>query len=120
MLRQGLTTGQVDIDLAADLSKVRSDSLADAMRHAQTVGENWATKRSAKKAGLVNQALAGNLMPGQVSGIAGPLSAGVPTAWSGISDIAWNIPTGYAPSPGRGFYPQFGSQDTGAYFGSIS
>ena len=90
------------------------------MRHAQTVGENWATKRSAKKAGLINQALGGNLMPGQVGGIAGTLSAGVPTAWGGISDIAWNIPTGYAPSGMSSFYPNWGSQDTGAYFGSMS
>ena len=120
MLRQGLTTGQVDIDLAADLSKVRSDSLADAMRHAQAVAEKWATNRSAKKAGLINAALSGNLMPGQVGGLAGTLSAGVPTAWSGIADIGWNIPTGFAPSGMGMFRPTWGSHDTGAYFGSTS
>ena len=120
MLRQGLETGQPDIDMRADLSKVKSDSLADAMRHAQSLSESLRQRDAAKRSNLMSQALTGRLMPGQVSGMAGTLSAGVPQAWGGISDIGWNIPTGYAPSGYGSFYPDWRSQDTGAYFGSIS
>jgi len=120
MLRQGLDTGQPDIDLRADLSKVKSDSLADAMRHAQSLSESLRQRDAAKRSGLMTQALSGRLMPGQVSGMAGTLSAGVPQSWGGISDIGWNIPSGYASSGYGGFMPNWRSQDTGAYFGSIS
>jgi len=120
MLRQGLETGQPDIDLRADLSKVKSDSLADAMRHAQGLSEGLRQRDAAKRSSLMSQALSGNLMPGQVSGMAGTLSAGVPQSWGGIADIGWNIPAGYAPSSYGGFMPNWRSQDTGAYFGSSS
>ena len=120
MLRQGLETGQPDIDLRADLSKVKNDSLADAMRHAQGLSESLRQRDAAKRSSLMSQALSGNLMPGQVGGMAGTLSAGVPQSWGGIADIGWNIPTGYAPSGYEGFTPDWRSQDTGAYFGSIS
>ena len=120
MLRQGLETGQPDIDMRADLSKVKSDSLADAMRHAQSLSESLRQRDAAKRSNLMSQALTGRLMPGQVSGMAGTLSAGVPQAWGGISDIGWNIPTGYAPSGYGSFYPDWRSQDTGAYFGDTS
>ena len=120
MLRQGLDTGQPDIDLRADLSKVKNDSLADAMRHAQGLSESLRQRDAAKRSSLMSQALSGNLMPGQVSGMAGTLSAGVPQSWGGIADIGWNIPTGYAPSGYGGFMPDWRSQDTGAYFGSLS
>ena len=120
MLRQGLDTGQPDIDLRADLSKVKNDSLANAMRHAQGLSEALRQRDAAKRSSLMSQALSGNLMPGQVSGMAGTLSAGVPQSWGGIADIGWNIPTGYAPSGYGGFMPDWRSQDTGAYFGSLS
>jgi len=120
MLRQGLDTGQPDIDLRADLSKVKNDSLADAMRHAQSLSESLRQRDAAKRSSLMSQALSGNLMPGQVGGMAGTLSAGVPQSWGGIADIGWNIPTGYASSGYGGFMPNWQSQDTGAYFGSVS
>ena len=120
MLRQGLDTGQPDIDLRADLSKVKNDSLADAMRHAQGLSESLRQRDAAKRSSLMSQALSGNLMPGQVGGMAGTLSAGVPQSWGGIADIGWNIPTGYAPSGYGSFMPNWLSQDTGAYFGSSS
>ena len=87
MLRQGQDTGQVDIDLRSDLSKLKNDSLADAMRHAQGLSEGLRTKDSAKRAGLNSQALTGMLDPGQVGGMAGTFSAGVPQSWGGIADI---------------------------------
>ena len=120
MLRQGLDTGQPDIDLRSELSILKNNSLADAMRHAQGLSENLRTRDSAKRSSLMSQALTGQLMPGQVGGMAGTLSAGVPQSWGGISNIGWNIPTGYAPSGYGGFTPDWRSQDTGAYFGSVS
>ena len=120
MLRQGLETGQPDVDLRADLSKVKSDSLADAMRHAQGLSESLRQRDAAKRSSLMSQALTGQLTPGQVSGMAGTLSAGVPQSWGGIADIGWNIPSGYASSGYGGFMPNWRSQDTGAYFGSSS
>tara|TARA_B100000949_G_scaffold69175_1_gene61511 strand:- start:11283 stop:12260 length:978 start_codon:yes stop_codon:yes gene_type:complete len=120
MLRQGLDTGQPDIDLRADLSTLKNNSLADAMRHAQGLSEALRQRDAAKRSSLMSQALSGNLMPGQVSGMAGTLSAGVPQSWGGIADIGWNIPSGYAGGGYGGFMPNWRSQDTGAYFGSIS
>ena len=120
MLRQGLDTGQPDIDLRADLSKVKNDSLADAMRHAQGLSEALMQRDASKRSSLMSQALTGQLTPGAIGGMAGTLSAGVPQSWGGISDIGWNIPTGYASSGYGGFMPSWQSQDTGAYFGSTS
>ena len=120
MLRQGLDTGQPDIDLRADLSTLKNNSLADAMRHAQGLSEALRQRDAAKRSSLMSQALSGNLMPGQVSGMSGTLSAGVPQSWGGIADIGWNIPSGYAGGGYGGFMPNWRSQDTGAYFGSIS
>jgi hypothetical protein len=121
MLRQGQDTGQVDIDLRSDLSKLKNDSLADAMRHAQGLAEGLRTKDSAKRAGLNSQALTGMLDPGQVGGMAGTFSAGVPQSWGGIADIGWNIPSGFAPGGGGGFMPNW--KDLGnatPYFGASS
>jgi len=120
MLRQGLDTGQPDIDLRADLSTLKNNSLADAMRHAQGLSEALRQRDAAKESNLRSQALTGRLTPGQIGGMGGSLSAGVPQSWSGISDIGWNIPTGYASSGYGGFMPNWRSQDTGAYFGSSS
>jgi len=121
MLRQGQDTGQVDIDLRSDLSKLKNDSLADAMRHAQGLSEGMRTRDSAKRAGLRSQALTGNLTPGQVGGLSGTLSAGVPQSWSGISDIGWNIPSGFAPGGGGGFMPNWKDMGNATpYFGASS
>jgi hypothetical protein len=121
MLRQGQDTGQVDIDLRSDLSKLKNDSLADAMRHAQGLSEGLRTKDSAKRAGLRSKALTGMLNPGQIGGMRGEFSAGVPQSWGGIADIGWNIPTGFAPGGGGGFMPNW--KDLGnatPYFGASS
>ena len=121
MLRQGQDTGQVDIDLRSDLSKLKNDSLADAMRHAQGLSEGLRTKDSAKRAGLNSQALTGMLDPGQVGGMAGTLSAGVPQSWGGIADIGWNIPSGFAPGGGGGFMPNWKDMGNATpYFGASS
>ena len=121
MLRQGVDTGQIDIDLRADLSKLKNDSLADAMRHAQGLAEGLRAKDSAKKSGLMSQALTGNLTPGQVGGMSGTLSAGVPQSWGGIADIAWNIPSGFAPGGGGGFMPNWKDMGNATpYFGASS
>ena len=121
MLRQGVDTGQIDIDLRADLSKLKNDSLADAMRHAQGLAEGLRAKDSAKKSGLMSQALTGNLTPGQVGGMSGTLSAGVPQSWGGIADIGWNIPSGFAPGGGGGFMPNWKDMGNATpYFGASS
>jgi hypothetical protein len=121
MLRQGQDTGQVDIDLRADLSKLKNDSLADAMRHAQGLAEGLRTKDSAKRSGLMSQALTGNLTPGQIGGMSGTLSAGVPQSWGGIADIGWNIPSGFAPGGGGGFMPNWKDMGNATpYFGASS
>ena len=121
MLRQGQDTGQVDIDLRSDLSKLKNDSLADAMRHAQGLSEGLRTKDSAKRAGLNTQALSGRLDPGQVGGMAGTFSAGVPQSWGGIADIGWNIPSGFAPGGGGGFMPNWKDMGNATpYFGASS
>jgi hypothetical protein len=121
MLRQGQDTGQVDIDLRADLSKLKNDSLADAMRHAQGLSEGLRTRDSAKRAGLRSQALSGNLTPGQIGGLSGTFSAGVPQSWGGIADIGWNIPSGFAPGGGGGFMPNWKDMGNATpYFGANS
>ena len=121
MLRQGQDTGQVDIDLRSDLSKLKNDSLADAMRHAQSLAEGLRTRDSAKRSGLMSQALTGNLTPGQIGGLSGTLSAGVPQSWGGIADIGWNIPSGFAPGGGGGFMPNWKDMGNATpYFGASS
>jgi len=120
MLRQGLETGQPDIDLRAQMAKVKSDSLAESMRHAQSLSERLRARDEAKRANLYAMAMSGKLLPGQVGGAAGTLSAGIPSAWSGISNIPWSIPQGYAgPGYSGGTMPTWSDEEP-SYFGVLS
>jgi hypothetical protein len=120
MLRQGLETGQPDIDLRAQMAKVKSDSLAESMRHAQSLSERLRARDEAKRSNLYAMAMSGKLLPGQVGGAAGTLSAGIPSAWSGISNIPWSIPQGYAgPGYSGGTMPTWSDEEP-SYFGVLS